>query len=374
MQGCLPTFLYGGETWGWFGLVTLLVLRALQGLSAGGELSTAAVYISEISPRKTLGVNLSWISVSGAFGAWTIAAIVVFIIESNLSKAAMMAWGWRLPYLTSLVPGTVLIVFRRYLEETEDFEELLKEVSARREANEHAKMEDGSEASTAAGQEPEMGAMQELFSKYKLVLLIGSLGTAGIGALWYVPSIYGVQFIQQSAHLPANAVTFSEMVAFFIPTVLAMAVGMLVDTWGACKVHTLALVLGCIVSPVPLFYWWTHVGQEQAVMSVYVGQIILGFMLALTTSVYLWVVELFPVKVRVTGVSVAYNIGIGVFGGLGPVLSDLGNKEISPKGPISAPAAFTLLSGVISLGAVAASHVLARRGLLQLTHLRDSPY
>jgi len=109
-------------------------------------------------------------------------------------------------------------------------------------------------------------------------------------------------------------------------------------------------------------------------MSVYVGQIILGFMLALTTSVYLWVVELFPVKVRVTGVSVAYNIGIGVFGGLGPVLSDLGNKEISPKGPISAPAAFTLLSGVISLGAVAASHVLARRGLLQLTHLRDSPY
>lgn len=219
-----------------------------------------------------------------------------------------------------------------------------------------------------------MGAMQELFAKHKLALLIGSLGTAGIGALWYVPPIYGVQFIQQSAKLPASAVTFSEMIAYFIPTVLAMFVGMLVDTWGACKVHTLALVLGCIVSPVPLFYWWTHVEKTQAVMSVYAGQIILGFMLALTTSVYLWVVELFPVKVRVTGVSVAYNIGIGVFGGLGPLLSDLGNEAISPKGPISAPAAYTLLTGIISLSAVAASHVLARRGLLRLTHLRDSPY
>merc|ERR1712061_357304 len=108
--------------------------------------------------------------------------------------------------------------------------------------------------------------------------------------------------------------------------------------------------------------------------SVFIGQAILGFMLALTTSVYLWVVELFPVKVRVSGVSVAYNIGIGVFGGLGPLLSDAGNKLWSPKSPVSAPAGFTLLCGVISLGAVAASYVLAGRGMLKLTHIRDAPY
>jgi hypothetical protein len=216
--------------------------------------------------------------------------------------------------------------------------------------------------------------LQELLAKHKLALLIGSMGTAGIGALWYVPPVYGVQFIQEQAHLPSRDVTLSEMIAFLIPTVLAMFVGMLVDVWGAFKVHTLALVLGCIVAPVPLFYWWAHVERERAVMSVYVGQVVLGFMLALTTSVYLWVVELFPVKVRVTGVSVAYNVGIGVFGGLGPVLSDLGNKEISPKGPLSAPAAFTLLAGLVSLSAVFGSRILARRGLMQLTHLRDAPY
>merc|ERR1711963_69312 len=67
-QGCLPSFLSSGEAWGWFGLVALLICRAVQGLSAGGELSAAMVYISEISPRETLGFNLSWISVSGGFG------------------------------------------------------------------------------------------------------------------------------------------------------------------------------------------------------------------------------------------------------------------------------------------------------------------
>mmetsp|Transcript_14829 Transcript_14829/g.36862 ORF Transcript_14829/g.36862 Transcript_14829/m.36862 type:complete len:484 (-) Transcript_14829:196-1647(-) len=371
LQGCLPSFSCCGEAWGWFGLVTLLVLRALQGLSAGGELSTAAVYISEISPRKTLGFNLSWISVSGAFGAWTVAALVVFTIESSLSKQDMLMWGWRLPYLTSIVPGIVLIFMRQYLEETEDFEDLVKEIAAKNANNATQDMEEGS---SAASEEAELGTVQELLANHKLALLIGSLGTAGIGALWYVPPVYGVQFIQQSEKLPPNAVTFSEMLAYFIPTVLAMFVGMLVDSWGAGKVHTLALVLGCIVSPAPLFYWWAHVPPQQAILSVYMGQIILGFMLALTTSVYLWVVELFPVKVRVTGVSIAYNIGIGIFGGLGPVLSDLGNKEISPKGLVSAPAAFTLFAGALSLGAVASSHLLARRGLLRLTHIRDAPY
>merc|ERR1719215_886551 len=144
LQGCLPTFSCCGESWGWFGLVTLLILRALQGLSAGGELSTAAVYISEISPHSSLGFNLSWISVSGAFGAWTVAALVVFIIESSLSKPEMLAWGWRLPYLTSLAPGMIVIFFRQYLEETEDFEDLLKQEAAKKTNEAQQGLEEGS--------------------------------------------------------------------------------------------------------------------------------------------------------------------------------------------------------------------------------------
>jgi len=121
------------------------------------------------------------------------------------------------------------------------------------------------------GVEVEAGPMVELLRNHKLATVIGSLGVAGIGVLWYVPPIYGVQFIQELEGLPAKAVTFSEMLAYFLPTVLAMFVGMLVDRIGAGRMHMITLVLGCLVAPGPLFYWWTHVARAQAVSAVFVG-------------------------------------------------------------------------------------------------------
>jgi len=139
-------------------------------------------------------------------------------------------------------------------------------------------------------------------------------------------------------------------------------------------VHTLGLVLGCVLTPGPLLYWWTHTPQDFAVPAVYIGQALLGLLLSLTTSVYLFTVELFPARVRSTGVAIAYNMGLGLTGGLGPLISDAGNVVISPKGLVSAPAAVTILAGFVSLIAIASGHVLAHRGMMRLTHIRDSPY
>jgi len=366
-QGCLPSFYCCGEGWGWFGMIILLMFRALQGLSAGGELSTAAVYISEVSPARTLGLNLSWISVSGAFGAWVIAALVVFTLESLLTHDEMLSWGWRIPYLTSICPGALLIMARRHLTETEDFEDM---VSAVAEEKATSASETGEKTPAQITRTP----LAELWTNYKLALLVGSLGTAGIGAMWYVVPVYGVSFIQEYDSLAQNEATLSAMVAYLIPTLLAPPVGMLVDIWGAGKVHTLGLFLGCVVAPIPLFYWWTHAPQNQATMAVFLGQIIIGLLEALTTAVYLWVIELFPVHVRTTGVSVAYNVGIGIFGGAGPLISDALIYAIPPKSAISAPALYTLFTGLLSLSAVLASHVLGRYGLLKLTHIRATPY
>jgi len=368
LQGCLPTFRYHGEFWGWFGMIMLLVFRALQGLSAGGELSTAAVYISEISPKETLGFNLSWISVSGAFGAWTMAALTIFLIESFLDREQMLAWGWRLPYWTSVVPGILVIIGRSYLNETPDFEALLH---AQVESKEAFEVEKGEKK---VADPVKLSPMKELMAEHKLPVVIGALGIAGIGGLWYVPPIYGVQFIAEYNHVQGPAMTFAGMLSYFIPTVLAMGVGRLVDRVGVEKVHFTALSVGGLLAPGPLFYWWTHVSQSQAIPSVFIGQAILGCFLALTTAVYLWVVELFPVRVRTTGVSVAYNVGIGIFGGLGPLLSDFGNGIIEPKSWLSAPAAFTIFCSLVSISAMAAGRILASRGMMRLTHIRMSPY
>merc|ERR1719394_1093797 len=129
--------------------------------------------------------------------------------------------------------------------------------------------------------------------------------------------------MQQGQGLPANVVTFSELINYAIPALLAPAVGMLVDAWGAGRVYTLGVFLGGVVVPAPILYWWAHVPDGQGISSIFVGQALIGFCLALQTAVCLWVVELFPAPVRVTGVSVAYNIGVGICGGLGPVISDV---------------------------------------------------
>merc|ERR1712232_35417 len=179
------------------------------------------------------------------------------------------------------------------------------------------------------------------------------------------------QFIQQDHGLPANVVTFSELMNYAIPALTAPAVGLLVDRWGAGRVYTLSVFLGGVVVPAPVLYWWAHVPGSQAIASIFIGQALLGLCLALQTSVYLWVVELFPVRVRVTGASVAYNIGVGICGGLGPLISDAGNKVVNPKDVImSAPAIYTAAFGVLSLLACLGSRLLAKWGVMQVTHIR----
>jgi MHS family proline/betaine transporter-like MFS transporter len=274
------------------------------------------------------------------------------------------------------VPGVVVIVARRYLEETEDFVAHAKESAEQKRDERSSAAEEGvtvknvNLAEEVAHTEP----LWELIENYKLPLIIGSLGTAGIGAFWYVLPFYSMSFIETHDDLKPRVATLGGLLAYLFPTILAPVVGKLVDVWGASRVHTLALLGGCVLAPIPVLYWWTHVAQDKASLSVVIGQCILGLLMSLTTSVYLWVVELFPVHVRVTGVSVAYNIGIGIFGGVGPLISDALNNMISPKSLIDAPAAYTILTGLTSLCAVAASRVLASKGMMKLTHIRESPY
>lgn len=306
---------------------------------------------------------------TGAFGAWTVAALVVAAIESVLSREEMISWGWRLPYVTSLIPGLLLVLCRRFLEETADFEQLLRQEVQSKVAEQ---LEEGSnEQGTSHRKSSPLG---RLLRNHKLAVLVGAFGTCGVGAIWFVPPIYGVSFIQQFSGLPAAAATWSQMVCFLVPTLLAPAVGMLIDYVGVGKVYVFMILVGAVLSPAPLFYWWAHVPPNGAVAAVFQGQVLLGLIQALTTATYLWVVELFPVNVRGTGVAISYNIGVGICGGLGPLISDAGNLVLAPRGPVSAPAAFTMAMGCVSLAAVAASHVLQRKGYMRLTHLRDVPY
>jgi len=361
LQGILPSFVWPGEGWGWVGAVLLLLIRALQGFSAGGELATAAVYISEVSPKATLGFNLSWLSVFGAFGSWVVASLIVFALECIFTPEEMKQYGWRIPYFLALIPGAIIIYFRQYLEETSGFEEL-QEAKESVANSEHAAV-------------IQKGPIQELLANHKLAMLIATMGSACAGAFWFVPTFYGPELIKESnPGVLAKDVTLSEMLVYGIPALFAPLVGMLVDRVGVGKVYTLTVLLCGVLLPLPLWYYWGHLSSSQATEGMYIGEVIVGFLGALTTCIYVWMVELFPVQVRATGVAVAYNIGVGICGGFGPLLCALLKETLPPQSVVSAPAAVCLTLGVIAMVGVVLAPLLARKGKLQLTHIRESPY
>eukprot|EP00439_Symbiodinium_sp_Y106_P020549 s2018_g2.t1 len=121
-QGLLPGkyFLGGAED---LGLVFLICFRALQGLSAGGEIGAVSSYLVEVSPVKTLGMAVCMISV-GSQIAWAFASLLVALLSSSLTDQQMLEWGWRIPFLISAIPGAISMWGRNRIPETDTFLEI----------------------------------------------------------------------------------------------------------------------------------------------------------------------------------------------------------------------------------------------------------
>ncbi|CAE8625714.1 unnamed protein product [Polarella glacialis] len=132
-QGLLLSYLCCGETAGSFGLVMLIILRACQGLSAGGEIGSIVTYLSETAPEGYLLVACSAIFVTGAT-AFILSSLTVAFLVTVLGPEAMLDWGWRVPFLIVLVPGLISLWGCRGLPETEIF---LEEQRMRSERCEH---------------------------------------------------------------------------------------------------------------------------------------------------------------------------------------------------------------------------------------------
>lgn len=372
LQGCLPTYSCCGEGWGTFGMVTLLICRAVQGLSAGGELGTAAVYISEVTPPEQLGLSTQWIAFAGAFGGFALAAAVVSVLDSIFTPAQMMNFGWRIPFLLSAVFGSLMIWYRQSLTETPEFENLVADLAEADTARAKAGEEEGvaREVHLPSRSQP----LKELVSDFKLAVLLGWAGTAAVGAYWYIVPVYSVTFLEGNAGLSAATATASSLVAYVVTMLFCPVVGLLVDCFGAGKVHLLGVTFTSVLAPLPLFYWWAHTKTSDAVMAAFVGMVIVGVLQALTASIYAYLVGFFPVRLRCTGVSIVYNLGIGIFGGAGPLIADAASEALPASSAVSAPALYTFIVGLVSLAAVLATRKAVHEGILRVDYVRSAPW
>jgi MFS family permease len=110
--GLLPTY----ATAGWFSPVLLIVIRVLQGLALGGEYGGAAIYVGEHVPDNQRGFYTSFIQITATLGLF-ISLIVILVTQSSMSKEDFAAYGWRIPFLISIVLVAISLYIRLKMKE-----------------------------------------------------------------------------------------------------------------------------------------------------------------------------------------------------------------------------------------------------------------
>ena len=117
--GLLPSF----KTAGWFAPITLLLIRVLQGLALGGEYGGATVYVAEHVPDGKRGFYTSFIQITATLGLF-VSLLVILATQSSMSKEEFADWGWRIPFLISIVLVSVSLYIRLKMKESPIFAQI----------------------------------------------------------------------------------------------------------------------------------------------------------------------------------------------------------------------------------------------------------
>src|SRR6187402_254098 len=183
--GVLPTY----ASIGILAPILLIVLRLLQGLALGGEYGGAATYVAEHAPQGKRGLYTSWIQTTATLGLF-MALLVILGIRTAMGEAAFIEWGWRIPFLLSVVLLGVSIWIRLQLAESPAFQ----------------KMKDEGKQSKAP--------LSEAFGNWangKIAVLALLGATAGEAVVWYGGQFYALFFLTQT--IKVNPVTAQIMIA-----------------------------------------------------------------------------------------------------------------------------------------------------------------
>lgn len=276
--GLLPT----AEAIGIAAPILLVVLRMLQGLSAGGEYATAIIYAAEFAPPGRKGEMASRVQ-AGSLTGLLLGALIILALNLSIGADAMLAWGWRIPFLLALPLGAIGLYLRTRLGETPEF--------------------------TAAHEVDESQLAPVDHKILRGVLLIGVAATHAVGFYFAFTYVQNLIIQLQFSAVMATAVI---AVALVVGIGLVLAGGALSDRIGRRRALFIATGV-IIVASYPLMSGLTST-QSPWLLAVCAVLLAAGpsFYSGIAPITY---IELFPVQARGTGVSLSYNIAVAVFGG-----------------------------------------------------------
>lgn len=323
----LPTLLLGIlPTYAQVGLLApfaLVLVRLLQGLSVGGEFSSSATYLVETAPEGKRGMVGSWANIGSMSGS-LLGVGAAALVTNLFAPDTLTGWAWRLPFLGGAVLGIAAILVRRNLHNSERFEE------------HHAGREDTS-------------PLLQAFTTNRHETLLALAFAAAYGTCFYIAFVYLPEWLSGQGLMdrgPALAVnTVATLVVIPLMPLAAIVGDRLLPrrTWIALAILLLA------VGTWPLHEWMLASGGS--LLSVAVTHVFTFALLAVPLgSGPALFVEMFPESDRLSGYSVAFNLGVGVFGGLTPMIA---TSLIVKTGAATAPAVYLAVAGLVAVAALA---------------------
>jgi MFS family permease len=230
LVGLLPSYAQVGV----IAPVVLIALRLLQGLALGGEYGGAATYVAEHAPPGRRGLYTSWIQTTATLGLFL--SLIVILLSRSLLGDQFETWGWRIPFLLSVVLLGISVYIRLQLAESPVFLEM-KESGTRSQA-----------------------PLTESFARWpnlRIVVLALLGATAGQAVVWYCGQFYALFFLTQVLKVAAQPANLLIAAALVIATPFFVVFGRLSDRIGRKKI----VLAGCLVAAityVPIFRGITH--------------------------------------------------------------------------------------------------------------------
>src|SRR5215469_1723845 len=329
--GLMPTYAQAG----WFAPVALIAIRVFQGLALGGEYGGAAIYVAEHVPDNKRGYWTSYIQITATLGLF-LSLITVLILQFYMTPANFQNYGWRIPFLLSIILVMISLYIRLKMRESPIFDQIKS-----------------TGMSSAA-------PLKDAFTHWDNVkrVLISLFGaTAGQGVVWYTGQYYALFYLQTVLRVNPRTGYIIVAIAMLIGMPFFTVFGALSDKIGRKKI----ILAGCLLAVItyyPIYHAMenaagNHVVTFKSQNNPVTGQptltplttdasgkqvpapvapnpnvplltLLVFIQVIYVTMVYgpiaAYLVEAYPAKIRYSAFSLPYHIGNGIFGGLVPVV------------------------------------------------------
>ncbi|MBK5013512.1 MULTISPECIES: MFS transporter [Pantoea] len=316
LMGLLP----GYAVWGIWSPILLVALRFVQGIALGGEWAGAVLLSMEHGDANKRGRNASFAQVGPSCGT-LIGTGFITLVTVMMSADQFQAWGWRIPFLLSLVLVIFGLWLRRGVEETPTF---------------------------VAMQEQEKTThtpLKEVFVNYPKQLFIAGGSRIGSDVLYALVVVFTLTYVTTVLQLPRPLALMATMLGAIVNAITVPMFGALSDKWGRRPVY----ITGALLAVVWSFLFFVLLDSSHPVLIVLavIGGLLIHAMMYGPQAAF--VTEQFPGHVRYAGSSLAYTLAGIVGGGFAPLIITTLFKETGSTLWVSLYVSFALAITLFAL-------------------------